>query len=651
MFLIVVLLFVYPLINQLINKHIQKQDLKISSGEARPVDPYYTVLSLSSKAFFKDDIGKIWSLIDDINIDHADSSFITVGENSRLVLRTIDGLELALAPNSMLKITKEGKLIKIKMNYGCFGLRKAHLDHENIELLGEKYSEEIVNLTKLNKNFCYYKDRDTVEESKIDLFEEPYSIVSNFPQLEIMEPCDEVIEVDDEGSRYAGIELVFLSPPFTENNVLVSTNEAFTDNVFSTKTRKAEKIKFKLPRGKYFWKVRATDEDEFSKACGFEVVHHEEILQKYPKNNSVFSTGSSIEFSWNDNLPATSYSIFINGEKLSGDAVPMKKVFRSNTKKLKLNNLSEVIGLGSFYWRVESNEGKISPLRKFRIISKEDVVIRYPKKDQIIDPKEKVFIVSWKPFNSVKGYELKLFKDEQLKRSIYSHLVSAPFDLLDSPGSGEYYLVLDLIFDNDERMSSGPLRFFIDKSEEIEVISPVNGAVSSVASTGLKNLLWKPIDDVLMYRVFVNDDKPFELIANESLIKVKQGLNKVAIYAFCRNTGNTKPCAIVTNHVFKISSIIEAPNSPIIKYPFNRNIFKGGNVTIELSRLKDVSGYKVEMSEDIDFEEIKEFESISSKFNFNSEKGIYYWRAYSFIDIDGERIYSRPTETRILIVR
>jgi hypothetical protein len=657
-FLAISLLFVYPLINQLINKHVQKQDIISSSEETKPVDPYYELLSLNSKAFFKDDEKKAWSLIDTQNIEHANSSFVTVGEKSLLVLRTSDGLDLALGPNSMLGIIKEGDLIKIKMSYGCFALRKKGSGHESIKLIGEKYSEDIVSdqeSEELNKNFCYYKDSDHIEENKIDLFELPYGLSSNFPQLEIIKPCNDIIEVDDEGSRYAGVDFVFLSPPFTDKSILVSTNEAFTDTVLSTKTSGTEKtngiekIRFNFPRGKYFWRVKGVGEDNFSKVCEFEVVHHEEILQKYPENGSVFPSGSSLDFLWSDNLSGVSYSVLINGEKLDGEVVPLNKVFKSSVKNLKLSNLNNDIGTGTFYWKVGSEDGKKSPLRKFSVISKDDINIRSPKKDQIIDPDKKVFIVSCQPYNAVKEYEIRLFNDK--KEQIYFNTTSVPFDLLEIPELGDYFLVLDLVFDKGERLSSEPLRFFIDRSKKIEIIYPSKYTVSSVASTGLKKLLWETVDDALFYRVFVNDDKPFDIDSNESLINVKQGLNKVAVYAFCRNTGSIKPCALTSGHSFTIRSFIEDPNSPIIKYPFNRTIFKGGNVSIELSRLKDVAGYKVDISNSINFEDIKEFESVSPKFNFNLKQGTYYWRAYSFIEIDGDRIYSRPTETRIIIAR
>jgi hypothetical protein len=672
-FFIIVFLFLYPILNQAINKYIKTSDVSVNSDFVEDSEPYYELISLASKAFFKDEITQTWSLITNPQIKQANTSFVSLGDKSSLILKTLEGLELALAPDSMITVKKEESLIKIKMHYGCLGLRKKDFGHipedKKLILLGEEYLEEIspnMDSLGLDKSFCYSKETDKVSESQEDLFVKPYRFLTDFPKTEILRPCDDIIEVNDEGGRYANIELEFLSPPFIDKSVFVSTNNIFTDSVFSSTTKENQKLSLSLPKGKYYWRIKDNFNNLYSKVCEFEVVHHEDIIQKSPENDAVFSLDSSVEFSWDDNLSGKqNYTLFIEGKNtnnkyikdedilannLEGENNFINTSLNSSSKKIKINNLDKTIaGAGTFYWKVESADKKNSPSRKFRILDKEGILIHYPKKDQLIDPEEKLFIVSWKAINSIKAYELKLFKSDLPKKPIYSNTVHDPFAIIELKEKGEYFLVLELLLDTGERISSDPLTFFVDNYEKLEVLSPSYASSSSVSTTWLKNLKWKPVNGAKFYRVFVNSDKAIETNLSQTYINVKSGLNITDIYAFCDNS--KKPCAAISRHGFNISSVIEAPNPPIIRYPFNRHIFRGNYVDIELSRLKGVDGYKIEISKTINFEDKKELESSSPKFNFKSKKGLFYWKAYSFVDIDEEKIYSRPTETRILIVK
>jgi len=165
--------------------------------------------------------------------------------------------------------------------------------------------------------------------------------------------------------------------------------------------------------------------------------------------------------------------------------------------------------------------------------------------------------------------------------------------------------------------------------------------------------LWKPVDGATEYVLIVNEEQPIKMASDktETNITVLLGGNRVQVEAYCGTGASKKLCAKSRAVEFLVNNIIDPPGAPIIKYPYSRKVFMGGQVSMEWSPPKGANGYKVEISKNKDFSDIKETEMKNAKFNLQLKKGMYYWRVYSYTEKTGSKIYSRPTETRLFIVK
>ncbi len=605
------------------------------------------VISSKESVLFSDQGSNVWNNIDKISQIKLNSNIATFGDDSGVLLKTPDDIFLALGSKSKISIvnTPESQFL-IKPYYGCFGLFSE--DPAGKEANISFFSG--VKKIKVNKQvvYCKNKENDELVESNVNLFLDKDTFVAKKPNLKNISPCSDIIEVDDPSGATASVLLSFIAPTITSNTVTVSSNPEFTDTVFTSKVHSSEVKTSPINRGKYYWRIKNESTGEISQACSFDVVYHKDINLISPKNDEVISD-NSIEFSWSKISGAdNNYNMVITKD--------LSKVIQNttvNSESLKIDDPLQTLGPGSYYWRVETKKGKASPYRRFFIYTGNDLIVESPRYEDVFKPSNKFSVINWVPLPMVKSYSVLISSSPSFVSSEYANTTTQPFVVIESMKEGKYFLKVSAVFDNNTKIMSDVIPFSFNDIPDVGILEPAPGSSKDVSTERLMKASWKPVPNAVEYLLIVNGEKPIKVVGDrtEGDISVNQGGNRIQVEAYCIQMTQKVLCAKSNSLEFFINSIIEPTTPPVIKYPYNRKVFLDGSVSMEWSSSKGADGYKVEISKDKAFTDVKETEMQNTKLNIQLKKGLYYWRALSYTDKTGSKIYSKPTETRLFIVK
>ena len=641
--LVPILLFSLPIINQILEKKPPVEEKNTSKTQ---IVSTIKVISSKENVVFSDQGSNIWTNVDKISQIKPNSNIATLGNDSGVLLKTPDNAFIALGSKTKISIsnTQESQLL-IKPSYGCFGLYSEDPAGKDVNIF---FLSGIKKIKIANKVIFCKKDEDTeLVESENDIFLDKEVFSAKRPSPKNISPCYDIIEVDDASGATASVLLSFIAPSIVPKSVYVSTNPEFTDNVFTSKIHSFDVRTSPLNRGQYYWRVKNDVTGELSQTCPFEVVYHKDISLVSPKNDEVV-VDNSIEFSWNKISGIDKYNLTIT--KDFSKAIQSTVV---NTNNLKIDDPLQTLGPGSYYWKVETKKGKASPYRRFFIYTGNDLIVVSPRYDDVFKPADKFSIINWTPLPMVKSYSVLISSSPSFVSSEYANTTTQPFLFVESMKEGKYYLKISAVFENNTKITSDVIPFSFNDIPDLTILDPAPGSSKDVSTERLMKASWAPITNAIEYLVIVNGEKPVSVVGDktEADILVNLGGNRIQIEAYCGSQTQKSLCAKSNSLEFSIGNIIEATPPPIIKYPYNRKIFFGGYVSMEWSGSKGADGYKVEISKDKTFTDIKETELIKTKFNIQLKKGIYYWRVLSYTDKTGSKIYSKATETRLFIVK
>ena len=639
----IALFFSFPIVNQMINERA-----KATPDTPKTVRRLETLKVLASKdtTLFSDRGSNVWMPIERTSQIKLESNLASFGNDSGLLVRTPDGLLIGIKGNSKITTSKAADgVITIAPSYGCFGLKSENATGIAVNVV---FSSAIKKLHVLQASFfCKNKAEEDLVESKTDVFIDKDVNTAKQLKPRNISPCMDVVEVDDQSGSNASVLLKFVAPFMTNKSVLVSTNQDFTDTVFTTKTFLTETKTNPLGKGRYFWRVKNESNGEVSDACYFDVVYHGDINLNLPRNNEVVSD-NSIEFSWNKISGINKYTVVI-----SKDFSKANQRLDVETNSVKLDDPLQTLGPGSYYWRVESKNGKVSPYRRFFVYTGNDIAMDSPKYEDVFKPSDKFFMMSWNPLPMIKNYSVVISSNESFVSSDYVNKTNQPFVYIENLKEGKYYLKVSAVFNNDAKIVTDVIPFSVYDIPEVVILDPAPGSSRDVSTEKNIKALWKPVEGATEYVLVVNEEQPIKIAADktEANVIVSLGGNRAQVEAYCGTGAKRKLCAKSRAVEFFISNIIEPPVAPIIKYPYSRKVFVGGQVSMEWTTSKGSNGYKVEISKDKEFSDVKETEVKNAKLSLQLKKGIYYWRVYSYTEKTGSKIYSRPTETRLFIVK
>ena len=606
------------------------------------------VLASRDTTLFSDRGSSVWMPIERNSQIKTESNLASFGNDSGLLVKTPEELVIGIKGNSKITISRANDgIITVTPYYGCFGLRSENVAGSDVNVT---FLSGVKKIKVLPSNvFCKNKPYEELFESKVDnsVFIDKDANTAKQLKLKNISPCRDIVEVDDQSGATASVLLKFMAPLMTNKSILVSTNQDFTDTIFTTKTFLTEAKTNPLGKGRYFWRVKNESNGEISEACTFDVVYHGDINLNLPKNNDVVSD-NSIEFSWNKISGTDKYTVVIT--KDFSKTIQRMEV---NANSVKLDDPMQTLGPGSYYWRVETKTGKVSPFRRFFVYTGNDIVMESPKYEDVFKPSDKFFVMSWNPLPMVKSYSVVISSNPSFVSSEYVNTTTQPFVYIESLKEGKYYLKVSAVFNNDAKIVTDVIPFSVYDIPEVAVLDPAPGSSRDVSTEKNIKALWKPVDGAKEYVVVVNEEQPIKTASDktETNIVVSLGGNRIQVEAYCGTGAQRKLCAKSKAVEFFISNIIEPPVAPIIKYPYSRKVFTGGQVSMEWSPSKGADGYKVEISKDKGFSDIKETEMKNAKLSIQLKKGIYYWRVYSYTEKTGSKIYSRPTENRLFIVK
>jgi hypothetical protein len=643
--IIPILLFLFPIINQAIQNKGTETPAPAVSGPAQKMEVLRT-LATKETVLFSDVGSNIWSPVERTSQIKVNSDLACYGKDSGLLVKTPDNVIIGLGANSKIGISKhsDGSLL-LTPYYGCVGVKvEDPLGKDiNISFMSGVKKTRILG----QKIFCKNKQDDELIETQAEVFIDKDVNTAQRPKLKNISPCKDIIEVDDAGGSSASATLRFVAPTMVNKMLLVSTNPDFTDTAFTAKTYSSEVKTSPLGKGKYFWRVKNESTNDVSEACSFDVIYHADITPVSPKNNESISD-NSIDLSWNAINGINKYVLVI-----TKDLSKVVQRLDVDSNSTKIDDPIQVLGPGAYYWRVETKEGKVSPYRRFFVYTGNDLVVDSPKQDDVIRPSDKFFIINWNPLPMVKSYSVMISSNQSFVSSEYANTTNQPFVFIEAMKEGKYYLKVSAVFDNNTKIVTDVIPFSVYDIPDVVVSSPSAGSSMDVSTDKITKIKWEPVDKATEYLVLINDEQPVKTAAGrtDADVMVSLGGNKVQIETYCGTGLQKRLCAKSRVTEFFVNNVIEAPMPPLIKYPYSRKIFKGGQVSMEWTASKGASGYKIEMSKDKDFADMKETDVQVTKFSVDLDRGIYYWRLYAYTDKTGSKIYSKPTEKRLFIVK
>jgi outer membrane protein assembly factor BamB len=176
-------------------------------------------------------------------------------------------------------------------------------------------------------------------------------------------------------------------PSIARYEVVVTSDEAFSDIIFSGKTdTNYIKIEGNLKKQTYYWKVKEDNPDKetaYSEIRKFSLIDAEAPNLSFPANNTAkeleeTETAAEIPFGWT-NIPEVAYSLEISKDS-QFLAVVFRKTFNTNsTPALSLHP-------GQYFWKVKTydsgqNELSVSNVNTFNISKKTKLTVDMAKTD------------------------------------------------------------------------------------------------------------------------------------------------------------------------------------------------------------------------------------------------------------------------------
>ncbi|TGK48400.1 FecR domain-containing protein [Leptospira bouyouniensis] len=554
---------------------------------------------------------------------------------SDAILTLNDGTKINISENSMILLDISDKNININFAYGSFEAAREGVVSGDMKMnitAGDKTVEVSSGDIKLDK---------TKSELNIKVDQGEAKLTSNGKEEKIGK--DQVANVTDSGVK-VGKQLFRLVTPEDRKNVFsesgqerinfslagwnndaskrsnpileVSLFPDFSKSLIREKLSSATVSK-KLDVGSYYWRVSYTDPSSQTKAVTevyqFRILSDPSLKLLSPRNGEVISFSNEIpviRFVWNLLDLYSSYTVQIARDNGFTDIVTLKQ---TQNQSLAFDNLKE----GTYFAKIKAKSSlqgideKTSSVVSFQILKKTNTTppeLLEPNKGKVIAEeltKSQLFF-SWKDDKDFDSYQWELSSDSNFNSILQSEkLKNNFFKLSNGLKIGTYFWRVKGKSNGGQSFDSKPYQFTVIAKEEMELISPNQGAEVEVDDRNLVILKWKKLTGKSNYEIEVSKQSDFattivkeNVVGNYYEFKSKE---YGRFYWRVKSLEGESNVSVTRN--FQMVSNVEPPNLLSPTRNETIDLFTKNYISFSWKPVEKVSAYRLKL---IDVSGIKE---------------------------------------------
>lgn len=562
---------------------------------------------------------------------------------SDAVLTLNDGTKINISENSMILLDISDKNINVNFAYGSFEAAREGAGNNDVKMnitAGDKVVEVGKGDIKLDKT----KDELNVKvgegEAKITANGKQETIakdeVANVssqgvkvskPKFGLVSPEDKKLILSETGSETVNFSVSGVTPEIlksTNANLEVSLFPDFSKTVIKEKLRSGNLSRV-LSSGAYHWRIvfldPETKEKQTSETLKFKILANPGLRLFLPKDGDNVSYTTEvpvIKVSWGNLDLYSSYTAQI--AKDPGFTLELK------TKQTQNQAISfESLPDGTYYARVVARSNipevpeKISSVSKFTVgrkLNLEPPALVEPSKDRVLSKEqiENNIFFSWKDNKDFDSFQFELSEDKTFSKIL--HKANSENSFLKygnelSPGS--YFWRVKGLSPGKEDITSAVFNFTIVTKEDLDLLSPPNGAETTVTEKGSLLLRWKKLSSKANYKLEIsksNDFLPLTLSESSANTYSEIKLKEFGKF-FWRVTAETNGGNIISEvWNFTVNSSMEPPVLVSPTKNENIDISSKSNITFIWKAVEKASAYRIKL---IDISGIKEKQVFSER--------------------------------------
>lgn len=468
---------------------------------------------------------------------------------SDAILTLNDGTKINISENSMILLDISDRNININFAYGSFEAAREASTSGEIKMnitAGDKTVEVASGDIKLDK---------TKSELNIKVDQGEAKLTSNGKEETIGK--DQVANVSESGVK-VGKQLFRLVSPEDRKNILSDTGSEkinfslagwnadsskkanpvlevsffpdFSKSLLREKLTSASVTK-KLEAGSYYWRVSYTDPTNQSKAVTevyqFRILNDPSLKILSPKNGEVISYSNEIpmiRLVWNALDLYSSYTVSIARDNAFSEIVTTKQ---TQNQSLAFDTLKE----GTYYAKIQAKSNlpgiteKNTSVVSFQIQKKTSSTppeLLEPSKGKVIAEeltKTQLFF-SWKDDKDFDVYQWELSSDANFSSIIQTEKLKNNFYKFNQGLKiGTYFWRVKGIGSGGFSLDSKSYPFVVIAQEEMELVSPSQGAEVEVDERNLVILKWKKLTGKSNYELEIARQPDFTpVILKESVV-------------------------------------------------------------------------------------------------------------------------------------
>ncbi|TGL69006.1 FecR domain-containing protein [Leptospira jelokensis] len=565
---------------------------------------------------------------------------------SDAILTLNDGTKINISENSMILLDISDKNININFAYGSFeaareasssgeikmnitaGDKTVEVSNGDIKLdktkteLNIKVDQGEAKLTSNGKEETIGKDQiANVSESGVKVAKQLFRLVS---------PEDRKNILSDSGSEKVNFALAGWNVDSLKKanpTLEISFFPDFSKSLVREKLTSATVTK-KLESGSYYWRVSYTDPSNQSKAVTevfqFRILNDPSLKIVSPKNGEVISFSNEIpiiRFVWNQLELYSSYTVLIARDSSFSEIVATKQ---TQNQSLAFDTLRE----GTYYAKVQAKSNlpgitdKITSITSFQIQKKTNTSppeLLEPNRGKVIAEeltKSQLFF-SWKDDKDFESYIWEISNDQNFVNVVDSAKVKNNFyKLTTGLKVGTYYWRVKGIGNGGISFDSKPFPLVVIAKEEMELVSPNQGAEVEVDERNLVVLKWKKLTSKSTYEIEIARQADFsQTIVKESVdgnyfeFRSKE-LGK--FYWRVKSSGDESNVSVTRN--FQMASNVEPPNLLSPSRNETIDLFTKNYISFNWKPAEKVTGYRLKL---IDVSGIREKIILNERINSN----------------------------------
>ncbi|TGL99396.1 FecR domain-containing protein [Leptospira jelokensis] len=565
---------------------------------------------------------------------------------SDAILTLNDGTKINISENSMILLDISDKNININFAYGSFeaareasssgeikmnitaGDKTVEVSNGDIKLdktkteLNIKVDQGEAKLTSNGKEETIGKDQiANVSESGVKVAKQLFRLVS---------PEDRKNILSDSGSEKVNFSLAGWNVDSLKKanpTLEISFFPDFSKSLVREKLTSATVTK-KLESGSYYWRVSYTDPSNQSKAVTevfqFRILNDPSLKIVSPKNGEVISFSNEIpiiRFVWNQLELYSSYTVLIARDSSFSEIVATKQ---TQNQSLAFDTLRE----GTYYAKVQAKSNlpgitdKITSITSFQIQKKTNTSppeLLEPNRGKVIAEeltKSQLFF-SWKDDKDFESYIWEISNDQNFVNVVDSAKVKNNFyKLTTGLKVGTYYWRVKGIGNGGISFDSKPFPLVVIAKEEMELVSPNQGAEVEVDERNLVVLKWKKLTSKSSYEIEIARQADFsQTIVKESVdgnyfeFRSKE-LGK--FYWRVKALGDESNVSVTRN--FQMVSNVEPPNLLSPSRNETIDLFTKNYISFNWKPAEKVTGYRLKL---IDVSGIREKIILNERINSN----------------------------------